>query len=423
MSFVCSRSLHLGSSRRASGALLAIVLGAVTTSVWTSGVASAASGSVAVLLSAPGVQGPALSGTTIETFDDLSDNQVLSSPTTLATGSITGGSLKVIAAGSGGASTTSTTPVPYGSGGATRFGRVLANGTVTISLGAARNYVGFYWTAGDSGSTATFMSEGREVLKLSTADLTNMIPRYGSPVAVNGGGTYTPGEYYGGRESAAPSGSAEPYAYVNIVASGGATIDAVKLAQGGSGGFELDNFTSGDYTGTFDLTGLVGIPADVLADDTYEVAAGDSLTGDVSDNDTLVGSSTFSMVTNTTSGSVIMGSNGTFSYSGATPGTYTFVYKACRSSGTCVTAIGTITVTAASTTTTVAGATTTTVAPSTTAGVGSPTTTVVQGDSDAGEGSDKELGSFGRAVWIMSMLAIVMVIAGLSMARERAVEH
>lgn len=372
-------------------------------------------------LSAPGVQGSFVPGVTLETFDSRSG--ILGSSTVLNVGTISAGSISVIAADPTGASSTNSTAVPYGTSGYTKYARVLANNSATITLGSSLNYLGFWWAAGDANSTIEMYDGSTLVADFSTSDITTLIPKgVGNTVTAYGGGVYNNNDYYGARGSALPNYAlnVEPFAYVHSVAPAGTTFNKIKLIQGPSGGFELDNLTVGTYTGTFNTTGLVGfgLANDTAVDDSFTVVAGQTLTDTLAGNDTMLGSSTFSKDTSPSLGSATVSSSGALTFvAGSTAGTTTFTYKLCRTISSCVTATVTITITAAPTTST--SASTTSIAPGTTTLAPTTTLTSETGTLGSEETDTGDLSSSGYDTRSLLWAALGSLAVGLATASAR----
>lgn len=298
MSKFLSGNVRLRVSRRLTIASLSILSG-TTVIVGNSESHANASGSTATFfISAPGVEGPpSIPGLTIETFDTLGAG-IKSNNTSLAIGTVSANSLTVHNCTVGptcwaGAVTDTSTPFPsdftlsastpnanYPYQNKTPF--AYPNTQVTIDLNRAVNYFGFYWAAGSGSNMVKLYSGTTLVASFSTADLNALIPTSrvasGATVAVNGGGTYNVDHYRGGHKSAwdnwyvaagvncrLDNSSAwsvacwnpQQFAYVHAVVPQGFTFDKVQLI---ASDFEFDNLAIGNYAGTFDPTGLVGIP-------------------------------------------------------------------------------------------------------------------------------------------------------------------
>lgn len=293
-----SGKVRLQVSRRLIIAAFSIFSGA-TVIVGNSGLSANASISRATFfISAPGVEGPpSIPGLTMETFDTLGAG-VKSNNASLAIGTVTANSLTVHnctvgpSCWAGSVTSTSTafpsdftlpavtpnTNYPYQN--KTPF--AYPDTQVTITLNRAVNYFGFYWAAGSGTNTVTLYSGSTTIASFSTDDLNALIPTSrtasGATVAVNGGGTYNVDHYRGGHKSvwdywhidagvdcrlddssawSVACWNDQQFAYVHAVVPQGITFDKVQLV---ASDFEFDNLAIANYTGTFDPTGLVGVP-------------------------------------------------------------------------------------------------------------------------------------------------------------------
>ncbi len=317
-------------------------------------VATGSSASVSLYLSEPGVEGPFLAGSTLESFSTWDTVNgltptVLSPTTALGIGSVSAGSMKA-AYTDVGASRTDSAVVSWSRGAGSAIGWVDANGSVTIDLSSPRNYFGLLWLAGDVTNTVVLRSAGTEVARFSTRDIIALVPKTAGTVTAIGGATYTKTDYYGSRFRANSSCGAacnEPYAFIHFVSPVATTFNQVQFLQGAGGGFEFDNLTVATYSGSFDTTGLVGVPVDQLVDDSYTVDVNETLSNNVRTNDTILTGSTFAKYSDPSLGSVTVNSDGSFNFvAGGTAGETSFQYRVCRASPstTCVTATVTITI-------------------------------------------------------------------------------
>jgi uncharacterized repeat protein (TIGR02543 family)/LPXTG-motif cell wall-anchored protein len=253
-------------------------------SIAPNSVSLASATSAGFYISAPGVEGPpTLPDLTIETFNA---GQTCSGggPLTrgvgyrLAVGTVSAGSMTVDSACWAGAATTSATPLPldnytditdfpttsaYPRGDKTPFAFLsVPTRSATISLEFPVNYLGLYWAAGSTGNSITVKSGSTTIATFNTIDLMNLIPD-GGTVSAQGGAVYQNNYYHGGRKGAWRNWinhpqirDPEPYLYLHVVAPAG-TFDQVTFS---GAGFELDNLAIANYSGTFDATGLVGVP-------------------------------------------------------------------------------------------------------------------------------------------------------------------
>jgi len=128
--------------------------------------------------------------------------------------------------------------------------------TVELDLQTPENYFGFWWSAGDPLNVLQIYSGSVLVATFTTADLTSFLGTSSSQNTITAisGAKYGPGgtgTYFGNPTSAfhAQDGS-EPFAYVNLVASG-FSFDRIVFTNNGSSGFENDN--NSVYAGTLDI--------------------------------------------------------------------------------------------------------------------------------------------------------------------------
>ena len=298
------------------------------------------------------------------------------------------------------------------------MGFVDANGSVTLDLSAPRNYLGMLWLAGDATNTIVLRSGGSEVARFSTGDIIELVPKTAGTVTAIGGARYTKTEYYGSRfypNSNCGNPCNEPFAFIHLVAPAGVTFDQVSFVQGSSGGFEFDNVAAATYSGTFDTTGLVGVPVDQLTNDTFTVGVNGTINDTVATNDVILPGSTFSLQSAPALGSVTMAPDGSFTFeAGGTAGETSFEYQVCRPlpSTTCVTATVTVTIEGTPVTTT----TPTTSAPPPT----TPVTTPVDDQSVPSGTSRTTLPETGaEAIAVVGVGAASLVLGGALLAMRR----
>lgn len=297
MSQISIRAIQIRRSQKIA-VLAGFLLAGVSTVSWTTpAIVSASNSTATFFVSAPGVEGPgSIAGMDIETFDSLSAGSK-GVGSALSIGTVSANSLTVHNCSGAtcwaGASTSSNTPAPsifslpastpnpnYPYTSKTPF--AYPSSQVTITLLRPVNYFGFYWAAGSGSNTVKLFDGNTLVASFSTADLNTLLPTSraggGGTVSVNGGGTYNVDDYRGGHKSAWDSWytaagvncslsspntwsvacwNPQQFAYVHAVVPQGVTFDKVQLI---SSDFEFDNLAIANYTGTFDPTGLVGIP-------------------------------------------------------------------------------------------------------------------------------------------------------------------
>ncbi|MEH2407548.1 Npun_F0296 family exosortase-dependent surface protein [Nostoc sp.] len=124
-----------------------------------------------------------------------------------------------------------------GAGGAGQYFDVdTNNGSVktvsTLTLKNAQSYFGLWWSAGDASNVLTFLSQGKVVQTITTADVVSYIA-----------GLANKASYYGNPNSTfANQDSGEPFAFINFYDVAG-TFDQVQFTNVGGTGFESDNHT------------------------------------------------------------------------------------------------------------------------------------------------------------------------------------
>ena len=102
----------------------------------------------------------------------------------------------------------------------------------TLNLTTAQSYFGLWWSAGDSNNVITFLSQGKVVQSLTTADVVSYIGKLPNKAS-----------YYGNPNSTFQNqDSGEPFAFINFYDVGG-TFDQVQFTNVGGTGFESDNHT------------------------------------------------------------------------------------------------------------------------------------------------------------------------------------
>jgi len=126
--------------------------------------------------------------------------------------------------------------------------------SVTLTLATPADYFGFWWSAGDAANRISVYSKGVLVAQFQTSDITSLLAN--NPlIALDGTTQYQSSSWYGNPNTGQFHGmdSAEPFAYVNLVATG-FTFDKVVLDNATNSGFENDNNSVYD--------GIVNIPRD-----------------------------------------------------------------------------------------------------------------------------------------------------------------
>ncbi len=222
-----------------------------------------AAGSIGVYLSKPQSQTTTYSETVVETFESLSTGQRTTN----------------YASAIGTYNFSSSIPVSvqadnqFGMG----TGQYIALGAqssssapFSVTFATAQSYFGFSWSAGDSSNGLTFYNGSTNLGRFSTALITSMLSQ--SQVSAVDGTTYNSADYKGKPGSVTSiidsnrQNSAEPYAFLNFIGSGGMMFDRVVFDNSGStsSGFESDNHTIRTSAPTVDqksvFVGGVGAP-------------------------------------------------------------------------------------------------------------------------------------------------------------------
>ncbi|QLE43592.1 hypothetical protein FD723_26205 [Nostoc sp. C052] len=102
----------------------------------------------------------------------------------------------------------------------------------TLSLTTPQSYFGLWWSAGDASNVLTFLSQGKVVYSMTTADVVNYIAKLSNKSSYYG----NPNSQFKGQDSG------EPFAFINFYDVGG-TFDQVQFTNVGGTGFESDNHT------------------------------------------------------------------------------------------------------------------------------------------------------------------------------------
>ena len=237
------------------------------------------SGGIALYISAPFVQGSAVTGagTFTETFNDRREGSLLTSeertgwvcPASIEAGTINASPDRttingcfISAAGIyGGASSTSSAPFNGGDGTdypGVPFYNPGAERSFTVDFsGSPVKYVGFWWSAGNSGNVVTFYDNTGEIASVNTSELSAADKLGASPpaswpdgngyVTSIGGNEYPKGQYFGNPRFATattPSPTADSgfqFVYLNLFLTGTAAATRVKFS---GPGFEIDNLTT-----------------------------------------------------------------------------------------------------------------------------------------------------------------------------------
>lgn len=281
-------------------------------------------------LSPPGEQNTTRAGATVEGFAG-------------ATGFIGATGSFAVGAWSGAtAGVTRAAANSFGGAGGTGTYLGLSNGSqVSITLTGDRKYVGFWWSAGNTGNTIEFYDDTNTLLAtFTTNSLTTLLSGGGNITAINGS-QYAKAAYFGNPNPPAGRNTPEPYGYVNLLLQG-TTVNfkRIVIRHVGTGGFELDNLAVSDAAavpGTWVNYGTTNVilPAGAIgaADDTASTARDTAVSGNVATNDTTVPGATFVVSASPTNGSVVLDpATGAYTY---TPnagfvGADSFRYQQCK---------------------------------------------------------------------------------------------
>lgn len=283
--------------RRAAGVVTTLI---ATLAIGVAPAHATTSSGIALFISAPFVQGSGVTGagTFTETFDSRREGTQLNSegrtgwvcPASIDAGAITATPIRTTIDGCfiseagiyGGASSTSAAPfnggtgsdypgVPFYNSGSAR------NFTVTFS-GQPVKYVGFWWSAGNSGNVVTFYDSTGPIASLNTSELSAADKLGASPpadanwpggngnVISIGGNSYPKGQYFGNprfNTASTPSPTADKgfqFVYLNLFLTGSAGATKVEFS---GPGFEIDNLTTSTLEQTPDssmvfISGVLG---------------------------------------------------------------------------------------------------------------------------------------------------------------------
>jgi len=198
---------------------------------------TAGAATLTAYLSAPGEVATQINGATTETFDEvpLVGNQNNSNTLSSVIGTYVGNSTRIpiIAADQyGGANGSQYMYVGTRTGGDST--------SVTLTLDHSADYFGFWWSAGDPANEIQVYSNSTLVATFTTASLTSFLST--PTVTALNGTNYVSANYYGNPNAGQFNGqdSAEPFAYVDLVANG-FNFNKLVLTNDASSGFENDN--------------------------------------------------------------------------------------------------------------------------------------------------------------------------------------
>jgi hypothetical protein len=189
---------------------------------------------VDIYMSSPQVQGTAVTtGLTTESFNALTTGAC---PATIAIGAVSGDCRVETAGDFGGASPNANNAIPTVGGSGSNYASTTSpSTTITIDLNESAKYLGLWWSAGSNGNSVELYSEGELVALMNTEALMEILSN--PLVTAVDGSTVSTSMYQGNprNNSLAPT---EPFLYLNLYGTGGASFDQVKLL---GGGFEFDN--------------------------------------------------------------------------------------------------------------------------------------------------------------------------------------
>ena len=171
----------------------------------------------------PGQFNSTLSGTSVQTFDNLlgvRNNVVWDGVGTFD-------HLNVIRANAYGGAPSATSP----NGSAYAVEGLGSVTKTTLKLDHSSSFFGLFWSAGDAKNDLKFYDKGDLVANFTTANLMSLLPRsyYGNPI--------TTGPNAG-------KNSGEPYAFINFLGAENTAWDEIVFSNNGSSGFEADNYTT-----------------------------------------------------------------------------------------------------------------------------------------------------------------------------------
>jgi hypothetical protein len=150
-----------------------------------------------------------------------------------------------------GGATTDSISDPYDEGAHTTYIATHRSTPLTISFGAPKQYIGFWWSAGSYGNQVTFLdTSGSVIAQLNADDIYSASTQNANPIT---GDPYPSGAYFGhpgelldpDNPSCSRFNCLEPYVYIHAIADAGKTFGGVQLTATVNG-FELDNFTTAE---------------------------------------------------------------------------------------------------------------------------------------------------------------------------------
>jgi LPXTG-motif cell wall-anchored protein len=188
-----------------------------------------------IYMSAPTVQGTAVTGgLTSENFNSLTTGQC---PATIQMGAVSGDCNVETAGDYGGASAAANDAAPTTGGvGSNYMSTANPSLEVAFDLTAPAKYLGLWWSAGTDSNVLELYLGDELVANISTSSIITLLDN--SSVTTVGGGSYNSVDYFGNPRNNAASN--EPFLFLSLYATGGASFDRVVLS---GGGFEFDNLS------------------------------------------------------------------------------------------------------------------------------------------------------------------------------------
>lgn len=299
---------------------LALAALSASAALWSPGVSAQTLG---MYLSAPGQQDTTRTGATVERF--------------LSAGSIGASGTWAIgdyAATSGNRAAAS----QYGGAGGTGQFLSVGSGTISVTLTGNRQYVGFWWSAGDATNIIRFYDTDNNLLaEFTTALLVTLLQGPGNITALDGQ-QYAKAAYYGNpNPNFAGMNDREPYGYVNLLLQG-TSVRFGRIEIRGAN-FELDNIAIADPvpvdTSWVDYGNQpVALPPGAVgaSNDTSATRMGTPVSGNAAANDTAPAGARWTKTSDPANGSVVMNDDGTYTYTPAPgfTGVDSFDYTVCK---------------------------------------------------------------------------------------------
>ncbi|WP_235491928.1 IPTL-CTERM sorting domain-containing protein [Paracidovorax avenae] len=226
----------------------------------------------------------------------------------------------------------------YGGAGGTGQFLSVGAGTISVTLTGNRQYVGFWWSAGDATNIIRFYDTDNNLLaEFTTASLVNLLQGPGNITALDGQ-QYAKAAYYGNpNPDFAGMNDREPYGYVNLLLQG-TSVRFGRIEIRGAN-FELDNIAIADPvpvdTSWVDYGSQpVALPPGAVgaSNDTSATRMGTPVSGNAAANDTAPAGARWTKTSDPANGSVVMNDDGTYTYTPAPgfTGVDSFDYTVCK---------------------------------------------------------------------------------------------